>query len=54
MFAVVGGLFAYTPTFIAYHRRLLEELYEDNVMYVELRMGLPSVSESIIDFYLLN
>lgn len=44
MFTTVNGIFSYVPTYIAYHRRLLEELYEDNVMYLEMRSGLSPVS----------
>lgn len=44
MFNTVNGIFSYVPTYKAYHRRLLEELYEDNVMYLEMRTGLGSVS----------
>ena len=43
MFDTVNGIFQYVPTYKAYHWRLLEELYEDNVMYLEMRTGLSSV-----------
>jgi adenosine deaminase CECR1 len=43
MFTTVNGIFSYVPTYKAYHRRLLEELYEDNVMYLEMRTGLSGV-----------
>ena len=45
MFNVVGGIFDYLPTYKAYHQRILEELYEDNVMYLEMRTGMGGVSE---------
>jgi hypothetical protein len=44
MFSTVNGIFSYVPTFKAYHRRLLEELYDDNVMYLAMRTGLSPVS----------
>lgn len=44
MFTTVSGIFDYLPTYLAYHRRLLEELYDDNVMYLEMRSGLSPVS----------
>lgn len=43
MFTTVNGIFAYVPTYKAYHRQLLEELYEDNVMYLEMRSGISPV-----------
>lgn len=43
MFLTVNAIFTYAPTFKAYHRRILEELYEDNVMYLEMRAGLSPV-----------
>ena len=43
MFNVVGGIFDYLPTYKAYHQRILEELYEDNVMYLEMRTGMGGV-----------
>lgn len=46
MFTTVSGIFAYEPTYRAYHRQLLEELYADNVMYVEMRTGLSPVNSS--------
>jgi hypothetical protein len=44
MFTTIEGLLDYAPTYKAYHYRLLEELYEDNVQYVELRSGFSGVS----------
>ncbi|KAG5669875.1 hypothetical protein PVAND_000166 [Polypedilum vanderplanki] len=40
IFSIIGGIFDYLPTYKAFHRRLLEELYEDNVMYLEMRTGM--------------
>lgn len=45
MFTTVNGIFSYLPTYVAYHRRILEELYEDNVMYAEIRTGVSPVSQ---------
>lgn len=44
MFGVIEGMLMYEPIYKAFHRQLLQEMYEDNVMYVELRTGLSSVS----------
>jgi hypothetical protein len=46
MFKVVKGMFSYAPTYKAYHRQLLTELYEDNIMYLEMRTGLSSVNKT--------
>jgi adenosine deaminase CECR1 len=46
MFLTINGIFSYVPTFKAYHRRLLEELYEDNVMYLEMRTSLSEVKDT--------
>jgi len=46
MFNVVGSFLDYLPTYKAYHQRILEELYEDNVMYLEMRTGMGGVSEN--------
>lgn len=43
MFGVVGDFIKYLPVFIDYHWKLLEELHDDNVMYVEIRSSLPTV-----------
>ena len=56
MFTTVNGIFSYVPTYKAYHRRLLEELYEDNIMYLEMRTGLSGVKHAklLIDFPLTD
>jgi hypothetical protein len=46
MFTAVNGIFAYVPTYKAYHRQLLQELFDDNVMYLEMRTGLSPVSHT--------
>ncbi|KAK3920302.1 Adenosine deaminase 2 [Frankliniella fusca] len=40
-FSVLFSLLTYAPVFRDYFRRTLEEFYEDNVMYVEIRGVLP-------------
>ncbi|XP_018325315.1 adenosine deaminase 2-like [Agrilus planipennis] len=45
IFAVVSPLITYRPVFEDYFYRALEELYEDNVMYLEFRGLLPEVYE---------
>lgn len=52
MFTTANGIFSYAPTYKAYHRQLLQELYEDNVMYLEMRTGLSGVEDTklLIDF----
>ncbi|XP_025828831.1 adenosine deaminase 2-like [Agrilus planipennis] len=42
---IVTSLITYRPVFEDYFYRALEELYEDNVMYLEFRGALPSVYE---------
>lgn len=43
MFSILNGILDYLPTYKAFHWRLLEELYEDNVMYMEMRTGMGGV-----------
>lgn len=43
IFRTTGGLICYKPVFYNYFYRVLEELYEDNVMYMEFRTTLPTV-----------
>lgn len=38
MFATIGDALNYIPAYRAYHRRMLEELYEDKIMYAEVRI----------------
>ncbi|XP_030376206.1 adenosine deaminase 2-like isoform X2 [Scaptodrosophila lebanonensis] len=40
MFDTIGDVLNYRPAFRAFHWQLLEEMYNDNIMYLELRMGL--------------
>lgn len=44
MFDTLTEAIYYLPAFRAYHWQLLEELYNDNVMYAELRISLKEVS----------
>lgn len=43
MFTTVSDMIRYLPIFREYHKRLLEELYEDGVMYIELRMSFQKM-----------
>ena len=38
MFDTIGEALKYLPAYRAYHKRMLEEMYEDKIMYAELRM----------------
>ncbi|XP_030369997.1 adenosine deaminase 2 [Scaptodrosophila lebanonensis] len=40
IFTTVDKLYKYRPTYCAYHKRLLEELCEDNIIYAEIRASL--------------
>ncbi|XP_022232675.1 adenosine deaminase 2 [Drosophila obscura] len=40
IFTTVDRLYKYRPTYCAYHKRLLEELCEDNIIYAEVRASL--------------
>jgi len=44
MFDVLGDAITYLPAFRAYHWQMLEELYNDNVMYAEIRTSCKTVS----------
>ncbi|KAE8744958.1 hypothetical protein FOCC_FOCC008370 [Frankliniella occidentalis] len=44
-FGVLFSLLTYAPVFRDYFRRTLQEFYEDNVMYVEIRGVLPTLFE---------
>ncbi|XP_055544118.1 adenosine deaminase 2 isoform X2 [Wyeomyia smithii] len=46
MFTMVRDLISYKPIFEAFHTRLLEEFYEDNVFYIELRMSLSKIYDA--------
>ncbi|ALC46794.1 Adgf-C [Drosophila busckii] len=40
IFTTVDRLYKYQPTYCLYHKRLLEELCEDNIIYAEIRASL--------------
>lgn len=44
IFKVFGSLVSYTEAWKDYYRQSLQEAYDDNVQYVELRSTLPEVS----------
>jgi hypothetical protein len=50
MFNVLNGILDYLPTYKAFHWRLLEEIYEDNIMFIEMRTGMGSVRFSVTYF----
>ncbi|XP_049303367.1 adenosine deaminase 2 [Bactrocera dorsalis] len=43
MFSTINDVLRYLPAFRAYTWRMLEELYEDNVMYAEVRMDFKEL-----------
>lgn len=43
IFDTIEGMITYEPICKAYHKRLLEELYEDGVYYAEIRSSMKSV-----------
>ncbi|XP_062540188.1 adenosine deaminase 2-like [Armigeres subalbatus] len=43
MFSVVRDLLNHRPFFEAFHMQLLKEFYEDNVLYIELRIALSKL-----------
>ncbi|XP_017856626.1 PREDICTED: adenosine deaminase CECR1 [Drosophila arizonae] len=46
MFDTLTEAIYYLPAFRAYHWQLLEELYNDNVMYAELRISLKEIYDA--------
>lgn len=46
MFKTIGDALNYVDAYRAYHWQMLEELYNDNVMYAEVRLGFKEVEES--------
>ncbi|XP_054725378.1 adenosine deaminase 2 [Anastrepha obliqua] len=43
MFSAINDVLRYLPAFRAYSWRMLEEMYEDNVMYAEVRMDFKEL-----------
>lgn len=43
IFETTSDFYKYLPVFRIYHKRLLQELYEDHIYYVEMRISLSSV-----------
>lgn len=46
MFTVLRDFVSYKPFFEAFHTQLLQEFYEDNVLYIEFRMPLSKLYDS--------
>ena len=47
VFKTLGDVLTYLPAFRAYHKRMLEEMHEDKIMYAELRMRFkPMLNEA--------
>ncbi|KAI8130214.1 Adenosine deaminase CECR1 [Lucilia cuprina] len=49
IFQTVDQLYKYQPAFCNYHKRLLEELCEDNIIYAEIRASLSPRTPDIGD-----
>lgn len=56
IFETVDDFYRYAPTFCNYHKRLLEELCEDNIIYAEIRASLSPVcfQAYIIFLFIIN
>ncbi|XP_017084644.2 adenosine deaminase 2 [Drosophila eugracilis] len=46
MFDIIGDALTYLPAFRAYHWQMLEELYNDNVMYAEIRTSCKTLYDA--------
>lgn len=44
IFIILGDYLRYKPIFIDFHTKLLQDLYDDNIMYAEIRSGISAVS----------
>lgn len=44
IFIILGDYLKYKPVFIDFHTKLLQDLYDDNIMYAEIRSGISAVS----------
>lgn len=54
IFKSVENFYSYQPAFCNYHKRLLEELCEDNIFYAELRSPLTPVSSKRLGKYTVH
>jgi len=50
MFDGLSDALIYLPAFRAYHWQMLEELYNDNVMYTEIRTSFKTVRSDVISY----
>lgn len=48
IFHSISGLFTYAPVFKDYIYQGLLQLYNDNILYLELRSGLSQVGEYLV------
>lgn len=48
MFSTIGDALLYIPAYRSYHWQMLEELYNDNVMYAEVRLSFHEVSADVL------
>ena len=49
-FATIGGFLSYLPTFKDFHYQIMQELFDDNIMYAELRT-IKTVSSYFLHIY---
>lgn len=43
MFSTMSDVLLYLPAYRAYHWQMLQEMYDDNIMYSEVRMNMYEV-----------
>ncbi|GAB0100750.1 Adenosine deaminase [Sergentomyia squamirostris] len=51
MFTTTSELITFRPVFVDYHRQILKELSDDNVMYVELRIKFETIYDDTEKIY---
>jgi adenosine deaminase CECR1 len=45
MFSSIGGFLSYWPIYREFHYQILQEMYDDNVMYAEFRTGVGGIDD---------